>query len=335
MNDAPSTTHPFDLLTPDMILEAVESRGVITDGRLLALNSYENRVYQVGVEDEVPLIAKFYRPERWSNEQILEEHQFIADLTEAELPVVAPLPESGSENGATLSDYKDFRFSLFPRKGGHAPELDNDNHIFILGRFLARLHNVGSITPFQYRPTLNSQAFGHEAVAYVTEHFVPADLRTAYTSLTRDLLQAVDEKIASVGTIEHIRTHGDCHVGNVLWRDDNPHFIDLDDARMAPAIQDVWMLLSGDRDSQTRQIAEIIDGYEEFRSFNPRELHLIEPLRTLRMMHFAAWIGRRWDDPAFPKAFPWFNSARYWGDEILNLRSQMAELNEPVLRLQP
>jgi Ser/Thr protein kinase RdoA (MazF antagonist) len=335
MNDAPSTTHPFDLLTPDMILEAVESRGVVTDGRLLALNSYENRVYQVGIEDDVPLIAKFYRPERWSNEQIREEHQFIADLTEAELPVVAPLPEAGSEADVTLSTYQDFRFSLFPRKGGHAPELDNDNHIFILGRFLARLHNVGSIAPFQHRPTLNSQAFGHEAVAFVTEHFVPADLRTAYTSLTRDLLQAVDEKIASAGAIEHIRTHGDCHVGNVLWRDDNPHFIDLDDARMAPAIQDMWMLLSGDRDSQTRQIAEIIDGYEEFRSFNPRELHLIEPLRTLRMMHFAAWIGRRWDDPAFPKAFPWFNSPRYWGDEILNLRSQMAELNEPVLRLQP
>lgn len=335
MNEAPSTTHPFDLLTPDMILDAVESRGVVTDGRFLALNSYENRVYQVGIEDGVPLIAKFYRPERWSDEQILEEHQFIAQLTDAELPVVAPLSEDDSENGATLSCYKDFRFSLFPRKGGHAPELDNDNHIFILGRFLARLHNVGSVTPFQKRPTLNSQAFGHEAVAFVTEHFVPSELRTAYTSLTRDLLQAVDEKIASAGEIANIRTHGDCHVGNVLWRDDNPHFIDLDDARMAPAIQDMWMLLSGDRESQTRQIAEIIDGYEEFRSFNPRELHLIEPLRTLRMMHFAAWIGRRWDDPAFPKAFPWFNSPRYWGDEILNLRSQMAELNEPVLRLQP
>lgn len=332
MNSSPSTPHPFDLLTPDNILEAVEGRGVVTDGRLLALNSYENRVYQVGVEDGVPLIAKFYRPKRWSDAQILEEHHFIAQLIDAELPVVGPTPQ---QNGDTLSRYNDFRFSLFPRKGGHAPELDNDNHIFILGRFLARLHNVGAITPFKARPTLDSQRFGHDAVAFVTEHFVPSDLRTAYTSLTHDLLQAIDEKIASVGAIDNIRTHGDCHVGNVLWRDDNPHFIDLDDARMAPAIQDLWMLLSGDRESQTRQIAEIIEGYEEFRSFNPRELHLIEPLRTLRMMHFAAWIGRRWDDPAFPKAFPWFNSARYWGDEILNLRSQMAELNEPVLRLQP
>lgn len=332
-----ANVHPFDLLSPEMILEAVESRGLITDGRLLALNSYENRVYQVGIEDGTPLIAKFYRPERWSNEQILEEHQFVSELVDAELPVIAPLADehSADPNNATLSEYQNFRFSLFPRKGGHAPELDNYDHILVLGRFLARMHNVGGVKPFAVRPTLDSKSFGHDAVAYITEHFVPDDLRLAYTSLTKDLLQAIDEKIAAVEDVQLLRVHGDCHVGNVLWRDDNPHFIDLDDARMAPAVQDIWMLLSGDREAQTRQLAEIIDGYQEFRDFQPRELHLIEPLRTLRMLHFSAWIGRRWQDPAFPKAFPWFNSPRYWGDEILNLRNQMAELNEPVLRLQP
>lgn len=324
--------HPFDLLSPDLVLEAVESTGRLTDGRLLALNSYENRVYQVGIEDDTPLVAKFYRPARWSDAQILEEHQFVAELVEAELPVVAPLADT---SGKTLFEFGDFRFSLFPRRGGHAPELDNPDCLLVMGRFLARLHNVGAVRPFQCRPTLDSQSFGHDAVQFLLEHFVPNDLRIPYETLTRDLLAVVDEKIAGVSGIERLRVHGDCHVGNVLWRDDNPNFIDLDDARMAPAIQDIWMLLSGDRDAQTRQLAEIMEGYEEFREFSPRELHLVEPLRTLRMLHFSAWIGRRWDDPAFPKAFPWFNSPRYWGEEILKLRTQLAELNEPVLRLQP
>lgn len=324
--------HPYDLLSPDLVLEAVESTGRLTDGRLLALNSYENRVYQVGIEDDTPLVAKFYRPARWTDAQILEEHQFVAELVDAELPVVAPLEDA---SGKTLFEFGDFRFSLFPRRGGHAPELDNLDCLLVMGRFLARLHNVGAVRPFECRPTLDSQGFGHDAVQFLLEHFVPKDLRIPYETLTRDLLAVVDEKIASVPGIRRLRVHGDCHVGNVLWRDDNPHFIDLDDARMAPAIQDIWMLLSGDREAQKRQLGEIIEGYEEFREFDPRELHLVEPLRTLRMLHFSAWIGRRWDDPAFPKAFPWFNSPRYWGEEILSLRTQLAELNEPVLRLQP
>lgn len=326
------SVHPFDLLSPDLLLESVDSTGLMTDGRLLALNSYENRVYQVGIEDEAPLIAKFYRPARWSDEQILEEHQFVDDLVQAELPVVAPIADA---QGNTLRRYQDFRFSLYPRRGGHAPELDNLDHLLIMGRFLARMHNVGAVRPFNVRPHLTAQNFGHDSIAFICDRFIPSDLRAAYTSLTRDLMQIIDEKMAMLKKLQVLRVHGDCHIGNVLWRDDNPHFIDLDDARMAPAIQDIWMLLSGERDAQTRQLAEIIEGYQEFRDFDPRELHLVESLRTLRMLHFSAWIGRRWDDPAFPKAFPWFDSPRYWGDEILNLRNQFAELNQPVLQLQP
>lgn len=323
--------HPFDALSPDVLLDAVESLGYVTDGRLLALNSYENRVWQVGLEDQAPIIAKFYRPQRWSEAQILEEHAFSFELVEHELPVVAPLR---NEAGDSLFRHGDFHFALYPRKGGHAPELANPEHLLILGRFLGRLHNIGAIRPFEHRPTLTSQAFGHEAAAYVSEHFVPPDLKTSFDSLARDLLQAVDAVIASVGPVQMLRVHGDCHVGNVLWRDNAPHFIDLDDARMAPAVQDIWMLLSGERDQQARQLAEILEGYEEFRDFQNIELRLIDALRTLRMLHFSAWIARRWSDPAFPKAFPWFDSPRYWGEQILTLRNQMAELNEqPLPRL--
>ena len=325
------TLHPFDTLSPDVLLDAVESLGYVTDGRLLALNSYENRVWQVGLEDQTPIIAKFYRPQRWSPAQILEEHAFSFELEEHELPVVAPLR---NEAGESLFQHGDFRFALYPRKGGHAPELANPDHLLILGRFLGRLHNIGAIRPFEHRPALTSQEFGHEAVAYVSEHFVPMDLKTSFDSLTRDLLQALDAVIASVGPVSMLRVHGDCHVGNVLWRDNAPHFIDLDDARMAPAVQDIWMLLSGERDQQARQLAEILEGYSEFRDFQNIELRLIDALRTLRMLHFSAWIARRWSDPAFPKAFPWFDSPRYWGEQILTLRNQMAELNElPLPRL--
>lgn len=324
--------HPFDLLTPDRILEAVESRGLVTDGRMLALNSYENRVYQVGIEGAAPLIAKFYRPGRWSDAQILEEHGFSFELAAAELPVVTPLPDS---HGETLARLDEFRFALFPRKGGHAMEPDNPDQLQIMGRLLARIHNIGALRAFEHRPTLDSQSFGHDAVAFLVEHFIPRDLHAAYTTLARDLLQVVDERIAATGNIRHIRVHGDCHTGNVLWREHLPHFVDLDDARMAPAMQDLWMLLSGERTERNRQLGEIVEGYEEFREFNPVEIRLIEPLRALRMLNFSAWIGRRWDDPAFPRAFPWFDSPRYWGEQILSLRAQLAELNEPLLELQP
>lgn len=323
---ADPASHPFDRLTPDFILDAMEGQGHICDGRLFPLNSYENRVYQIGVEDETPIIGKFYRPNRWSTEQILEEHQFCFELVEKELPVVAPMV---NEAGQSLFEYQGFQFALFPRKGGHGPELDNLDNLYLLGKLLGRMHAVGAVRPFIHRPVLDSQSFGHEPAALISERFIPQGLKLSYDSLIRDVMQAVDETIANVGTVDHIRVHGDCHSGNILWRDDNANFVDLDDARMAPAVQDIWMLMSGERDRQTAQLSEIVDGYNQFFDFHPRELRLIEALRTLRMIHYAAWLAKRWQDPAFPRAFPWFNTERYWGEHILEIREQFAALNEP------
>ena len=331
-------THPFEVLSPEFLMDAVESRGFVCDGRLLVLNSYENRVYQVGIEDGEPLIAKFYRPERWSEQQIKEEHQFSFELMNHELPVVAPLRdrkgnEQGDEHGESLFEYGGVFFALFPRRGGHAPELENLDSLLTLGRFLGRIHAVGAIRPFESRPGLSIDSYGHSSVALISEQFIPPSLQASYDSLTTDLLQGVEEIFAQVKPIDMIRTHGDCHSGNILWRDDAPNFVDLDDVRMAPAIQDIWMLLSGDRVMRTAQLSEVVDGYNEFYDFQPRQLRLIEPLRTLRMMHYAAWLARRWDDPAFPRAFPWFNTERYWGEHILELREQYAALSEPALEL--
>ena len=326
---APSA-HPFDQLTPDFLMAAIESQGHWCDGRQFALNSYENRVYQIGIEDQQPLIAKFYRPNRWSDAQILEEHAFTFELLEHELPIVTPLK---NEQGETLFHYEGFRFSLFPRQGGHAPELDNQDNLFTLGRLMGRIHRVGANHTFAHRLTLDSQSFGHDCVKLISEQFIPADLKAAYDSLTHDLLQAIEERLASYQHIPSIRCHGDCHIGNILWRDDAPHFVDFDDTRMAPAIQDLWMFLSGDRPHQTAQLSELIEGYNEFNDFNPQELNLIEVLRSLRMTHYAAWLASRWQDPAFPTSFPWFNTERYWGEHILELREQLAALNERPLEL--
>ncbi|WP_286238305.1 serine/threonine protein kinase [Neptuniibacter halophilus] len=323
-------SHPFERLTPSFLMDAVETQGFWCDGRTFPLNSYENRVYQVGIEEQEPLIAKFYRPQRWSREQILEEHQFSMELAEQELPVVTPLSNSAGE---TLFDYEGFMFALFPRRGGHAPELDNMDNLFILGRLLGRMHRVGSSRPFEHRPALTSQSFGHDSFALLSEQFIPKALKPAYDSVAKDLLQAVDEILHSCRDLPMIRVHGDCHSGNMLWRDDAPHFVDFDDARMAPAMQDIWMLLSGNRHDQTCQLAEIVDGYNEFHDFPVRELRLIEVLRSLRIMHYSAWLARRWDDPAFPHSFSWFNTERYWGEHVLELREQMALLDEPVLNL--
>jgi len=320
--------HPFDTLTPGFIIDAIEAHGYLCDGRMLALNSYENRVYQVGIEGGAPLIVKFYRPGRWSDEQILEEHEFCYELVEHELPVVAPLRDG---EGRSLLRSGHFRFALYPRRGGRAPELDNYDNLLVMGRFLGRLHAIGARRPFLYRPVLDSRSYGHDSVELLLERFIPADLRLAYETLTRDLLERIDALMAYPGDL--LRVHGDCHVGNVLWRDDTPNFVDFDDTRMAPAVQDIWMLLSGDRLEQTRQLAEVVDGYNEFYDFNPRELRLVEALRTLRIMHYAAWIARRWEDPAFPKAFTWFNTPRYWSEHVLELREQLAALNEPPLLL--
>ncbi|PLY05837.1 MAG: serine/threonine protein kinase [Desulfuromonas sp.] len=318
--------HPFDQLTPDFVMDAVESLGFRCDCRVLALNSYENRVYQVGIEEGAPLIAKFYRPERWSRAQILEEHEFTLELAEHELPVVAPWR---NDAGETLHCYRDFWFSLSPRRGGHSPELDNLEHLEVIGRLLGRIHLIGASRPFAERPALDSQSYGHECVRFIEEQFIPAEYRESYTTLTRDLLERIDALFARCSQVRSIRTHGDCHCGNMLWRDGAPNFVDFDDARMAPAIQDLWMLLSGSEDQQRHQLDRILTGYEQFRDFDLTELQLIEPLRTLRMLHYSAWLARRWDDPAFPRTFPWFNSIQYWGEHILELREQLAALQEP------
>jgi Ser/Thr protein kinase RdoA (MazF antagonist) len=322
-------SHPFAALTPDLVLDAVESLGFLSDARVLALNSYENRVYQVGIEGEQPLIAKFYRPQRWSDEAIREEHAFSAELAECEVPVVAPL----ALEGETLFSYADFRFTLFPRRGGRAPEPGNMDQLYRLGQLLGRLHGVGSLKPFAHREHLKVSNFGHDSLATLLDgNFIPKSLLPAYESVARDLLKRLDDLFAA-NPVEAIRLHGDCHPGNLLCRDDSFHIVDLDDCRMGPAVQDLWMMLAGERHERLSQLAELVEGYQEFHDFNPRELVLIEGFRALRLMHYSAWLARRWDDPAFPMSFPWFGTERYWGDQILTLREQIAALDEEPLRL--
>lgn len=323
--------HPFDTLTPDFLIAAIESTGAVCDGRMFPLNSYENRVYQIGIEAGEPIIAKFYRPNRWSEDQIREEHEFCFELVEAELPVIAPWKNTVNES---LFFYGDFRFALFPRRGGHAPELESLDNLFAIGRLMGRMHLVGASKSFRARPLLDVQSYGRESVETLLEGFIPDSLREAYESLANDLLKAIDEVFAAQADTPLLRIHGDCHAGNMLWRDDTMHFVDFDDARTGPAVQDLWMLLSGDAREQSAQLSEIVSGYEEFFEFLPRQLALVESLRTLRIMHYVAWIARRWQDPAFPRAFPWFNTERFWGEHILTLREQLAALAEPPLRLQ-
>ncbi len=332
----PPARHAYELLGPDQVLDAVESLGLATNARIFALNSYENRVYQIGLEDGGSVIAKFYRPERWSDESILEEHAFSTELAELEIPVVPPSVIAGKTLHVFEIDHQAFRFSLFPRLAGRAPELDNPDNLQVMGRFLGRLHRVGARTRFMHRNTLNVQDWAVASRDFLlSQSFIPPSLRSAYDSLSADLIQAVTEVFAATASVTQLRLHGDCHPGNVLWRDDQPWFVDFDDAINGPAIQDLWMLLSGDRDQRQAQLLEIVEAYEEFNEFDARELPLIESLRTLRMMHYAAWLARRWDDPAFPQSFPWFNTERYWAAHILELREQMAALNEPPLQLFP
>ncbi|MFV8818990.1 serine/threonine protein kinase [Haliea sp. E17] len=321
--------HPYDALTPELVMEAVESTGRLCDARLLALNSYENRVYQVGIEDGEPMIAKFYRPGRWSREQVQEEHSFTLELSAAEISVVAPLADS---SGETLHEFGGFLFALFPRRGGYPPELDNYDNLLVLGRTLGRIHAVGRAARFAYRQRICSQRMLAENREFLLAEFIPRELQPAYESLTADLLARVTEQYQPSAEDE-IRVHGDCHVGNILWRDDVAHFVDLDDCVTAPAIQDLWMFLSGPTHERELQLAELIEGYSEFCDFEPRQLRWIEPLRTLRLVNYAAWLARRWDDPAFPRTFTWFNTERYWAEHILELREQLAALQEEPLRL--
>ena len=324
---------PYSGLTPDAVLDALASTGFVGDGRLLALNSYENRVYQVWLEDgesaRPSVVAKFYRPARWTEAQILEEHAFATELAEREIPVVAPL----AVGGRTLHHHAGFPFAVYPRRGGRTPELEDPDTLEWIGRFIGRIHAVGATRPFAVRPALDAETFGREPRDWLlASGFVPADLLEPWRRAADLALEGVARCYERAGKVRTLRLHGDCHAGNVLWTDDGPHFVDFDDCRTGPAVQDLWMLLSGDRATMTRQLADVLAGYEDFHEFERRELHLLEALRTLRLIHYSAWLARRWDDPAFPAAFPWFNTQRYWQDRILELKEQVALMQEEPLR---
>jgi Ser/Thr protein kinase RdoA (MazF antagonist) len=338
MNDSepggPAPDAPYARLTPDLMLDALESTGLRGDGRFLALNSYENRVFQVSLEDGSTVVAKFYRPARWSDAQILEEHAFALELADREIPVVAPIELAAAEGPTTLARFEGYRFAVYPRRGGRAPELDDPAVLERIGRFLGRIHAVGAISRFAHRPAIDLAGFGEEPRDWLLAHdFIPAGLLPAWREIVGQALEAVRVAFDEVGGCARIRLHGDCHAGNILWTDDGPHFVDFDDARSGPAIQDLWMLLSGDRAAMTGQLADLLAGYEDFAELDRAELRLIEPLRTLRLIHYSAWIARRWNDPAFPAAFPWFGSERYWQDRILELREQVAAMQEPALEV--
>ncbi len=323
-----SASHPFARLGPERVLDALESLGLYGDGRLLALNSYENRVYQVGREEGPPVVVKFYRPERWSTEAILEEHAFVAELHEREVPVVPAL----TVDGRTLHSFDGFHFAVFPRRGGRAPELGDPAMLEWIGRFIGRIHAVGALASYAQRPALDPRTFGQEPFDWLLRHdFLPPELRATWASVVEQALQGVARCYERAGQVPLLRLHGDCHVGNVLWTGDGPHFVDFDDSRMGPAVQDLWMLLSGERQDMVRQMGDVLAGYEDFCDFDPRQLYLVEALRTLRLIHYSAWLAMRWNDPAFPAAFPWFNTQRYWQDRILELREQVALMDEPPL----
>ncbi len=330
--DSPASNAPYARLTPECVLDAVDGvlmpTGRRTDGRMLALNSYENRVYQVGVEDEAPLVAKFYRPERWSDEAILEEHAFVADLAAREIPAVPALVL----DGRSLHEHEGFRFSLFERRGGRAPDLDNRETLEWIGRFIGRIHAVGASQPYRARPAIDIQSYGYEPRTYLLEHgFVPDNVLDAWRTAVDLALEGVEAAFIRAGDVRQLRLHGDCHPSNVLWTEAGPHFVDFDDSRMGPAIQDLWLLLPGDRADASRSLADLLAGYEDFCEFDQRELYLVEALRTLRLIHYSAWLARRWHDPAFPAAFPWFNTQRYWEERILELREQIGAMQEGPL----
>jgi Ser/Thr protein kinase RdoA (MazF antagonist) len=319
---------PFAGLTPECVLDAADSVGLEPDGRLFALNSYENRVYQLGTSAGLRVL-KFYRPARWSDAEILEEHRLTAELAQAELPVAAPV---ASAAGETLYRHRDFRFAAFPWLRGHSPELDAPGARELLGRSLARLHQVGARGVFARRPRISIERLGYEARPLVlASPLLPAALREAYARVSGELLERIEASWEEVGRTAEIRLHGDCHLGNLLWDEHGPVFVDLDDCAMGPRIQDLWMLLSGPAHEQQRQWGELLGGYLQFADLDFREVRLIEPLRGLRMLHHAAWVCHRWSDPAFPRAFPWFAEERHWERYLGDLREQIAAIEEPPL----
>ena len=321
--------HPYNVLSPDMVLEAIESTGRVTDARMLALNSYENRVYQIGIDGGEPIVAKFYRPNRWTLEQIQEEHDFVFFLSDCDIPVVTPFRD---ETEKSIFHYGGFAFALFPRKGGRAPELDNLDHLHQLGQFVGRIHVAGANFPFEHRIKISVERYARSSCAYLLKQgFIPPELRDAFKAITDQIIELLEA--SSVDAATKISLHGDCHPGNILWRDERPHFLDFDDALSGPAIQDLWMFLSGSRDQRVAQLDVIAEGYQVFQHFDKSQLSLIEPLRAMRVLHYNAWLARRWSDPAFPKSFPWFNTARYWSEHILELKEVCSALSEPPLQL--
>jgi len=323
-----ASARPFAGLSPEVVLDALASAGFDPDGGLLALNSYENRVYQVRSTQGL-LILKFYRAGRWSDEQILEEHEFTAELAAAELPVAAPL----RVEGRTLLSYREFRFAVFPWLKGRSPELDAPEARTMLGRAIARIHRIGAVRPFAVRPHLTVQRLGHAArAAVLSSDLLPQSLAERYAQASSQLLQQIEELLGSVGPVSEVRIHGDLHLGNLLWNEHGPVFVDLDDCMMGPRIQDLWMLLSGSPWDQQRQWQEILTGYQQFADFDFREVRMVEPLRGLRMLHHAAWVAQRWEDPAFPRAFPWFGETRNWESYVTDLFEQSITIqNQPLL----
>jgi Ser/Thr protein kinase RdoA (MazF antagonist) len=323
-----SELRPFSGLTPEVVLDAAAAFGLDPDGRLFALNSYENRVYQLGTGDDGQLVLKFYRPGRWSEAQIAEEHQFTAELAAAELPVAAPL----AIGGASLLRYREFRLAAFPWMHGRAPELDAPEARQLLGRSIARLHQIGARRPFAARPSISVQRLGWEARAQVlASELLPEALRERYSSVSGALLERVTAAFSAAAPLQSIRIHGDCHLGNLLWDEHGPLFVDLDDCAMGPRVQDLWMMLSGSSAEQQGQWQELLEGYQQFADFEFRELTIIEPLRALRMLHHAGWVVSRWTDPAFPRAFPWAAEPRYWEGYLNDLLEQHAAIDEPPL----
>ncbi|MBL8481152.1 MAG: serine/threonine protein kinase [Rhodocyclaceae bacterium] len=321
---------PYAGLTPDVVLEALDAVGLFSDGRMLALNSFENRVYQVCMDEGAPVVVKFYRPGRWSDAQILEEHAFLHELAEHEVPVVAPRVLGGA---GTLASHAGFRFAVFPRQGGRVPDLEHCDTLERLGCYIGRIHAVGCVRPFKARPQLGLASHGREPRDWLAASgFVPDELRASWLAAVDQALEGVARCFARAGDVRTLRLHGDCHAGNVLWTG-GPHFVDFDDARSGPAVQDLWMLADGLGDA-ARAFGCLLRGYRLFMDFDRRELLLVEALRTLRLIHYSYWIARRWTDPAFPAAFPWFGTARYWQDRILELKEQIALLDEPALAVE-
>lgn len=320
---------PFANLSPDLIVDAVEAAGFRSDGRILALGSYENRVYQVGLDDAEPVVVKFYRPGRWTDAAIAEEHAFARELAAAEIPVIAPLVplrDDGLGEGP-VPVFGGFRLAIYPRRGGQWPELATEDDRQWIGRFLGRIHLVGASRTFLHRARLSPSAMGRDSVAYLEEgDRIPDYIRHRYLQVTDELLEHVEARFESTGPLSYLRIHGDCHRNNVLWTAAGPHFVDLDDCMAGPAMQDLWMLLAGRPEEMRVQLGQILEGYSQFAAFDPIEATLIEALRALRMIHYAAWLARRWHDPAFPQAFPWFGEARYWERHVAELEEQLASL---------